>query len=93
MSALHVAILVLASLSCAYVFKWRYSRVEYEAWKYYFGGVFNFVFMCIYMRFVDQGCMVFTECLGKNNQDYPLMGAMSLVAAILHAVAMPSASK
>lgn len=93
MSVLHFAMLVLASLSFAYVFKWRYSGVEYEKWKYYFGGGFNFLFMCIYMRFVDQGCIVFTECLGKKSQNYPLMGAMSLIAAMLHAVAMPSASK
>lgn len=93
MSALHFAILVLASLSCAYVFRRRYSRVDYETWRYYFGWVFNFIFMCVYMRVVDQGCVVFTECLGKKNQDYPLMGAMALFATILHAVALPSASK
>lgn len=44
------------------------------------------------MRLVDQGCIVLVECLGKKHQDYPLMAAMALVAAVLHAVAMPYGS-
>lgn len=93
MSFVDLWMLVLVSLSCAFFFKWRSSKIKYESWRYCFSGVFNFVFICAYMRFVDQGCMVFTECLGKEYQNYPLMAAVAFVAAILHACSFPVARK
>lgn len=90
MSQVDFLILTMASLCCAFFFKRWSSRAGYESWRYYFCGVFNLVFICTYMRVVDQGCIVLVECLGKKHQDYPLMAAMALVAAVLHALAMPS---
>ena len=84
-----LCVLVLISLSCALFFKLRSLKIKYESWQYCFFGVFNFVFVCVYMRFVGQGCMVFTKCLGKEYENYPLMAAVAFVAAILHACSFP----
>ena len=92
MTILEFGFLAVISLSCSCLFKSLSSGVGYESWKSFLCGVFNLIFICIYMRVVDQGCVVFFECPDDRSPDYSLMAAIALISASLHAAAMPSGS-